>query len=72
MLICRTDDDLKRGKSHGLHMRAFYISDTMSEGSPTVDKILYAPTEILFEINEITRFLKSEIEKIGMENSKTL
>ena len=23
----RTDDDLKRGKSHGLHMGAFYVSD---------------------------------------------
>ena len=43
------------------------------EGSTTVAKSRhYTPTEILFEINEITRFLKSEIKKIGMETSKTL
>ena len=27
----RTDDDLNRGKSHGLHMGAFYVSDTISD-----------------------------------------
>ena len=27
-------------------------------------QISYTPTEILFEINEITRFLKSEIKKL--------
>ena len=46
-----------------------------AEGSPTVAKscqIAYTPTEILFEINEITRFLKSEIKKIVMETSKIL
>ena len=35
-------------------------------------QISYTPTEILFEITEITRFLKSEIKKIGMEISKIL
>ena len=33
-------------------------------------QISYTPTEILFDINEITIFLKSEIKKIGMETRK--
>ena len=33
-------------------------------------QISYAPAEMLFKINEITRFLKFEIKKIGMETSK--
>ena len=35
-------------------------------------QISYTPTEILFEINKITRFSKSEIKKVGMEASKIL
>ena len=40
------------------------------QGVTNCCQISYTPTEILFKINEITRFLKSEIKKSGMETSK--
>ena len=45
--------------------------DVQTEGSPTVAKSRTLLLKILFEINEITRFLKSEIEKIVIEASKS-
>ena len=42
------------------------------EGVTNFCQISYAPPEILFEITEITRFLKSEIKKIDMVISKIL
>ena len=46
---------------------------TVSSRLPTVAKShSYISTKILFENTEITRFLKFEITKIGMETSKIL
>ena len=42
------------------------------QGVTNCCQISYTPTEILFEINEITRLLKSKIKKIGIETSKIL
>ena len=42
----------------------------MPRGVTNCCQISYTPTEILFEINEITRFSKSKIKKFGMETSK--
>ena len=43
---------------------------SVKRGVTNCCQISYTPTEILFEINEITRFLKSEIKKIVIEASK--
>ena len=53
-------------------MVGFRKSGHIYRGVTNCFQILYTPTEILFEINEITRFLKSEIKKIGMKTSKIL
>ena len=56
--------------SYSMNTELMHVQYT--EGSPTVAKSRTLPTEILFEINEITRFSKSEIKKIGMKTSKIL
>ena len=43
-----------------------------NEGVTNCCQISYAPPETLFEITEITRFLKSENKKIDMVTSKIL
>ena len=40
-------------------------------GHQLLPNLVHTPTEILFEINEITEFSKSEIKKFGMETSKS-
>ena len=43
-----------------------YSNDYL-QGVTNCCQISYAPTEILLEINEITRFLKSEIKKYNLK-----
>ena len=51
-------------------MESIVAARDYARGVTNCCQILYTPTEILLEIKEITRFLKSETKKIGMETSK--
>ena len=63
--------EVKNSYSYSYHLCCI-VMIMHGRGVTNCCQILYTSTEILFEINEITRFLKSEIKKIGVETSKIL